>query len=117
MMLGLQVERPREPALASSRIDDECAAPGSRWRLNASNSIAPDDWMQLSARPDDHCLRPWDAADWPAGSMPIADAGAYAYAHSSIDQAARAITELLGPVLGAQAFATFPGPPLDKIGL
>lgn len=75
-------------------------------------------------------MRPWDAY-WPAGSMPIdvsrkgwgriaianADAGAYAYAHSSIDQAARAVTELLGPVPGAPAYASFPGPPLEKIGL
>ena len=75
-------------------------------------------------------MRPWDAY-WPSGSMPIAisckgwgriaianaDAGAYAYAHSAIDQAARAVTELLGPVAGAPEFATFPGPPLDKIGL
>ncbi|QBR72286.1 FAD-dependent oxidoreductase [Beijerinckiaceae bacterium] len=75
-------------------------------------------------------MRPWDAY-WPAGSMPIevsrkgwgriaianADAGAYAYANSSIDQAARAVTELLGPVPGAPAFASFPGPPLNMIGL
>jgi spermidine dehydrogenase len=75
-------------------------------------------------------MRPWDKY-WPAGSLPIytsrkgwgriaianTDAGAYAYAHSAIDQAARAVTELLGPVAGAPAFASFPGPPLDKIGL
>lgn len=75
-------------------------------------------------------MRPWDTY-WPAGSLPIeharkgwgriavanADSGAYAYAHSAIDQAARAVTELLGPVAGAPAFARFPGPPLDKIGL
>lgn len=75
-------------------------------------------------------MRPWDEY-WPAGSLPIctsrkswgriaianSDAGAYAYAHSAIDQAARAVTELLGSVAGAPAFANFPGPPLDKIGL
>jgi spermidine dehydrogenase len=75
-------------------------------------------------------MRPWDAY-WPAGPLPInisrqgwgriaianADAGAYAYAHSAIDQAARAVTELLGPAKGAPEFARFPGPPLDKIGL
>jgi len=75
-------------------------------------------------------LRPWDGY-WPAGPLPVAasrqgwgriaiansDAGAYAYAHSAIDQAARAIDELFGTVAGAPAFATFPGPPLDKIGL
>jgi spermidine dehydrogenase len=73
---------------------------------------------------------PWDAY-WPTGPLPIgisrkgwgriaianADAGAYAYANSAIDQAARAVTELLGPVGSAPEFATFPGPPLDKIGL
>lgn len=75
-------------------------------------------------------MRPWDAY-WPAGPMPIdiarkgwgriaianADAGAYAYAHSAIDQAARAVTELLGPVGDAPEFAKFPGPQPDKIGL
>jgi spermidine dehydrogenase len=76
-------------------------------------------------------MRPWDAY-WPAGPIPIdttsrkgwgriaianADAGAYAYAHSAIEQAARAVTELLGPAGGSPEFATFPGPPLDKIGL
>jgi spermidine dehydrogenase len=75
-------------------------------------------------------MRPWDMY-WPAGPLPIgtsrkrwgritianADAGAYAYAHSAIDQAARAVTELLGPSKSAPDFATFPGPPLDKIGL
>jgi spermidine dehydrogenase len=75
-------------------------------------------------------MRPWDAY-WPTGPLPIgisrkgwgriaianADAGAYAYANSAIDQAARAVTELLGPVGGAPEFATFPGSPLDKIGL
>lgn len=75
-------------------------------------------------------LRPWDP-EWPSGPLPIeasrkgwgriaianSDAGAYAYAHSAIDQAARAVRELMGPVDGEPAFATFPGPPLDKIGL
>jgi spermidine dehydrogenase len=75
-------------------------------------------------------MRPWDAY-WPNEPMPIersrrgwgriaianADAGAYAYAHSAIDQAARAVAELLGPDADAPAFAGFPGPPLDKLGL
>jgi spermidine dehydrogenase len=75
-------------------------------------------------------MRPWDAY-WPAGPLPIdtsrkgwgriaianADAGAYAYAHSAIDQATRAVTELLGAAQETAEFATFPGPPLDKIGL
>ncbi len=73
-------------------------------------------------------MRPWDAY-WPTGPLPIersrqgwgriaianSDAGAYAYANSAIDQAARAVHELLGAP--APAYARFPGPPLDKIGL
>jgi spermidine dehydrogenase len=75
-------------------------------------------------------MRPWDSY-WPAGKLPIeisrrgfgkiaianSDAGAYAYAHSAIDQAVRAVRELLGTPGGAPAFSTFPGPPLEKIGL
>jgi spermidine dehydrogenase len=75
-------------------------------------------------------LRPWDAI-WPAGPLPVetsrkpigriaianADAGAYAYANSAIDQATRAVRELLGTPSDAPAFATFPGPPLADIGL
>ena len=75
-------------------------------------------------------MRPWDAF-WPDGPLPIeaarqpwgrisvanADSGAYAYAHSAIDQAVRAVRELIGAPDGAAAFSTFPGPPLDKLGL
>jgi spermidine dehydrogenase len=75
-------------------------------------------------------MRPWDAF-WPDGPLPIetarrpwgriaianSDSGAYAYAHSAIDQAVRAVRDLLGSPPGAPAFATFPGPPLDMIGL
>lgn len=75
-------------------------------------------------------MRPADPY-WPAGKLPIetsrrgwgriaianADAGAYAYANSAIDQAARAVRELLGTPRGAPAYATFPGPPRGKIGL
>lgn len=75
-------------------------------------------------------MRPWDSY-WPAGPLPLesarkgwgriaianADAGAFAYAHSSIDQAARAVSELLGPSDSASPYANFPGPPLDKLGL
>ena len=60
-------------------------------------------------------MRPWDAY-WPDGPLPIetarkgwgriaianADSGAYAYAHSAIDQAARAVSELLGTPDGAR---------------
>ena len=67
-------------------------------------------------------MRPWDQF-WPDGPLPIetarrgwgriaianADSGAYAYAHSAIDQAARAVNELVG---GIDDFATFPGPAL-----
>ena len=67
-------------------------------------------------------MKPWDAF-WPDGPLPIeaarkgwgriaianSDSGAYAYAHSAIDQAGRAVNELVGGVTG---FATFPGPAL-----
>lgn len=75
-------------------------------------------------------MRPWDAF-WPDGELPIvkarqpwgriaianSDSGAYAYAHSAMDQAVRAVRDLLGVPDNAPAFATFPGPPLDKLGL
>jgi spermidine dehydrogenase len=75
-------------------------------------------------------MRPWDGY-WPDGDLPIvgarkgwgriaianADAGAYSYAHSSIDQAARAVRELLGTPAGAPAIDDFPGPPRSAIGL
>ncbi len=75
-------------------------------------------------------MRPWDAF-WPDGPLPIetarqpwgrisianADSGAYAYAHSAIDQAVRAVRDLIGTPKDAPAFSTFPGPPLDKLGL
>jgi spermidine dehydrogenase len=73
---------------------------------------------------------PWDAY-WPDGALPIAtarrpwgrvaianaDSGAYAYAHSAIDQAVRAVRDLLGSPEGAPAFSTFPGPPPELLGL
>jgi spermidine dehydrogenase len=75
-------------------------------------------------------MRPWDQF-WPDGPLPIerarqpwgrisianSDSGAYAYAHSAIDQAVRAVRDLLGTPDGAPDYARFPGPPLDKIGL
>ena len=75
-------------------------------------------------------LRPWDAF-WPDGKLPIesarkpwgriaianADSGAYAYANCAIDQAARAVRDLLGHSARLPAFADFPGPPRDMIGL
>lgn len=75
-------------------------------------------------------MRPWDAF-WPDGPLPIetarkpwgrisianSDSGAYAYAHSAIDQAVRAVRDQLGTPDGAPDYARFPGPPLDKIGL
>jgi spermidine dehydrogenase len=75
-------------------------------------------------------MRPWDAF-WPDGELPIvkarkpwgriaianSDSGAYAYAHSAIDQAARAVRDLLGDPGNLPAFADFPGPPRDMIGL
>jgi spermidine dehydrogenase len=75
-------------------------------------------------------MRPWDAF-WPDGPLPIetarkpwgrisianSDSGAYAYAHSAIDQAVRAVRDLLGTPDGAPDYARFPGPPLEKLGL
>lgn len=75
-------------------------------------------------------MRPWDAF-WPDGELPIvkarkpwgriaianSDSGAYAYAHSAIDQAARAVRELLGDPGNLPAYADFPGPPREEIGL
>ncbi len=75
-------------------------------------------------------MRPWDAF-WPDGPLPVeaarqgwgrvaiagADSGAYAYAHSAIDQAVRAVRELLGTPPGAPDHARFPGPPPELIGL
>ena len=75
-------------------------------------------------------LRPWDTF-WPDGPLPVetarqrrgrvaianSDSGAYAYAHSAIDQAARAVRDLLGHSPDLPAFADFPGPPRGTIGL
>jgi spermidine dehydrogenase len=74
-------------------------------------------------------MRPWDAF-WPAGKLPISiarrgwgriavansDAGAFAYVQGAIDQATRAVSELL-PAARLPKWSTFPGPPLKKIGL
>ncbi|WP_378942031.1 NAD(P)-binding protein [Mesorhizobium sp. ANAO-SY3R2] len=75
-------------------------------------------------------MRPWDAY-WPDGPLPImtarkpwgrvaianADSGAYAYAHSAMDQGIRAVRDLLGTPEGAPEYSRYPGPPLDKLGL
>ncbi|MFL6620186.1 MAG: NAD(P)-binding protein [Povalibacter sp.] len=75
-------------------------------------------------------MRPWDPY-WPRGPLPIetarkpwgriaianSDSGAYAYAHSAIDQAARAVKELLGERAELPLHSTFPGPPLDQLKL
>lgn len=75
-------------------------------------------------------MRPWDAY-WPDGPLPIeasrkgwgriaianSDAGAYAYVHSAIDQAGRAVKELLGDKANMPEFADFPGPPRGQIEL
>lgn len=74
-------------------------------------------------------MRPWDAY-WPAGPLPCqrarqgwgrvaianSDAGAFAYAHSAIDQATRAVQELL-PQARLPAWTTVPGPDPARIGL
>ena len=75
-------------------------------------------------------MRPWDRF-WPDGPLPIetarrrfgriaianADSGAYAYANSAIDQAARAVRDLLGHSADLPAYADFPGPPRGVLGL
>jgi spermidine dehydrogenase len=75
-------------------------------------------------------MRPWDTF-WPDGPLPItesrkpwgriaianSDAAASAYVHSAIDQAGRAVKELLGDRANLPEFADFPGPPRDQIGL
>lgn len=74
-------------------------------------------------------MRPWDRY-WPQGPLPCetarrgwgrvaianADAGAYAYAHSAIDQATRAVQELL-PRAKLPAWHRVPGPHPMQIGL
>ena len=74
-------------------------------------------------------MRPWDAY-WPDGPLPMAtarrgwgriaianaDAGAYAYAHGAIDQATRAVAELL-PHARLPAWWRTPGPSLRLLGL
>ncbi|MCH8855362.1 MAG: NAD(P)-binding protein [Proteobacteria bacterium] len=74
-------------------------------------------------------MRPWDAY-WPAGPLPAwqarrgwgrvaianSDSGAYAYAHSAIDQATRAVQELL-PEAKLPTWSRFPGPDPSKLAL
>jgi spermidine dehydrogenase len=62
---------------------------------------------------------PIEAARQRCGRIAIAncDSGAYAYVNSAIDQAIRAVRELLGTPPGAPAIADFPGPPRRRIGL
>jgi spermidine dehydrogenase len=75
-------------------------------------------------------MRPWDLY-WPDGPLPIlvarrpwgriaianADSGAYAYAHSAMDQGIRAVRDLLGTPDGAPEYSRFPGPPAELLGL
>lgn len=72
-------------------------------------------------------MRPWDQF-WPDGPLPVetarqgwgriaianSDSGAYAYAHSAMDQAARAVNELVG---GIEDYSKFPGPPVEMLDL
>ena len=75
-------------------------------------------------------MRPWDRY-WPDGPLPIetarkpwgriaianSDSGAYAYVHSAIDQAARAVHDLLGDKATLTDYSRFPGPPPEMVGL
>ncbi len=70
-------------------------------------------------------MRPWDQY-WPEGPLPIetarqrfgriaianSDSGAYAYAHSAVDQGIRAVRELMGAAADAPPTSPFPGPPV-----
>jgi spermidine dehydrogenase len=72
-------------------------------------------------------MRPWDTC-WPRGPLPCdtarrgwgrvaianSDAGAYAYAHGAIDQATRAVQDLL-PRAKLPAWHRWPGPDLARI--
>jgi spermidine dehydrogenase len=74
-------------------------------------------------------MRPWDRY-WPTGPLPIhtarrgwgriaianSDAGAFAYVHSAIDQATRAVAELL-PQANLPRWHAFPGPDPARIDL
>jgi spermidine dehydrogenase len=74
-------------------------------------------------------MRPWDAF-WPDGPLPImqarrgwgriaianSDTGAFAYVQGAIDQATRAVHELLPSAVRA-TWLDFPGPPKQKLGL
>ena len=62
---------------------------------------------------------PIETARKPWGRIAIAnaDSGAYAYANSAIDQAARAVRDLLGHSADLPAYTDFPGPPRDILGL
>jgi spermidine dehydrogenase len=75
-------------------------------------------------------MRPWDQF-WPDGPLPIevsrkgwgriaianSDAGAFAYAHSAVDQAGRAVSELLAGKAAMPEFSNFPGPDPKLVGL
>lgn len=75
-------------------------------------------------------MRPWDQF-WPDGPLPVetarrpwgrvaianSDSGAYAYVHSAIDQAARAVHDLLGDSATLTDYGRFPGPPIDMLDL
>ncbi len=51
---------------------------------------------------------------WGRIAIANSDSGAYAYAHSAIDQGVRAARELLGVTTGP-AVSDFPGPPRSKL--
>ena len=54
---------------------------------------------------------------WGRIAVANADSGAYAYANCAIDQAARAVRDLLGHSPHLPAYADFPGPPRGMVGL
>ncbi len=76
-----------------------------------SNTCVPG----ISSGPTDRCRSRSARKAWGRIAIANSDAGAYAYAHSAIDQAGRAVNELLGGN-AITGFSTFPGPPIEVVG-
>jgi spermidine dehydrogenase len=141
--LGVKGASPREQSLAGRRLLAELSfvemeheirdllgralGQGGFDPARDIKAITINRWAHGYAR---EYMRPWDKF-WPDAPLPIetarrswgriaianADSGAYAYANSAIDQAARAVRDLLGHSANLPAYADFPGPPRDVIGL
>jgi spermidine dehydrogenase len=141
--LGARGASPRQQSLAGRRLLAELSFTEMEYEIRdllgralaqggfdpARNiaAITINRWAHGYAR---EYMRPWDKF-WPDAALPIetarrpwgriaianSDSGGYAYANSAIDQAARAVRDLLGHSASLPAFADFPGPPRDVLGL